>query len=119
MGRKDEPRDWRKALRSEGSAFTPWGEPSVDHLYHLDGADWQKQYDGVQHHAPRGRLRHQDGVHLAVPSGVSAAPHWIRRRATCLSPHPDKLTIGRVSCTTTSPWTGLFYPACNVPTHLI
>merc|ERR1712146_93198 len=43
----------RKALRSEGSAFTPWGEPSVDHLYHLDGADWQKQYDGVQHHAPR------------------------------------------------------------------
>merc|ERR1712146_726159 len=24
--RKDEPRDWRKALRSEGSAFTPWGE---------------------------------------------------------------------------------------------
>merc|ERR1712146_608455 len=23
--RKDEPRDWRKALRSEGSAFTPWG----------------------------------------------------------------------------------------------
>merc|ERR1712023_560753 len=51
--RKDEPRDWRKALRSEGSAFTPWGEPSVDHLYHLDGADWQKQYDGVQHHAPR------------------------------------------------------------------
>merc|ERR1712146_377351 len=51
--RKDEPRDWRKALRSEGSAFTPWGEPSVDHLYHLDVADWQKQYDGVQHHAPR------------------------------------------------------------------
>merc|ERR1712146_419180 len=39
--------------RASGSAFTPWGEPSVDHLYHLDGADWQKQYDGVQHHAPR------------------------------------------------------------------
>merc|ERR1712199_145628 len=50
---RNAQKDWRKFFLNSGSAFAPWGKPSQDDLYALDGTDWQSGYDGKRHSEAR------------------------------------------------------------------
>merc|ERR1712227_703586 len=50
---RNAQKDWRKFFLNSGSAFAPWGKPSQDDLYTLDGTDWQSEYDGKRHSEAR------------------------------------------------------------------
>merc|ERR1712005_94038 len=50
---RNAQKDWRKFILNSGSAFAPWGKPSQDDLYTLDGTDWQSEYDGKRHSEAR------------------------------------------------------------------